>query len=466
MLVRTVSALPVLALLALAAAAPPPMMPAPPPPLVCELPLVEGAGDGSVDFQSSLGLIQPLPPAFAAAACSLGIQGLEWTNGHVDIVQWDPLTLAPDPTTIALRTILFSPSSMQYYTINRVPRVDLVPPLVTRSVEGVAEPPRQTTAVAAISFSTMRGYFDPSSPTILPGARVGSPSGGSVALPGSHPVVMHSFCPGDADLQTLRIAQSVMRTDVKLSASPAELLQRFRVPEPVELRWIELAIGTPAVQNYIPATVGIVDGEGLALPLQTMPSTLTEGYFAQYVTDYYFGDIPRWASHLALDRSIVLQPFHDYWLSVRSATSHGFYARTLTGAEGASFTAGVGPFYTRATDAEAWAPAANQALDFRVVGRPLSSAGVTPPARAAAFALRVSPNPAPSMIQVSWSGAVGPVKLEVLDARGRRVATGEGGAAGTWRMARGSTPLPAGVYFVNARDSAGDHAVDRVVIVR
>src|SRR5258706_614086 len=119
----------------------------------------------------------------------------------------------------------------------------------------------------------MRGYFDPASPSSLPGARVGSPSGGNVSLPGNHPVVAHSLCPGDADLQTLRIAQSVMRTDVLLSASPAELVQRFRVPEPVELRWIELGIGAPAVQSYVPAQVGIVDGLDPALPAQVMPPT-------------------------------------------------------------------------------------------------------------------------------------------------------------------------------------------------
>ena len=94
LLVRALPALGVLTLLALAAAAPPRMMPQPPPPLVCDLPLVVGDGDGIVDFQSDLGLIQPLPPGFAAAACSLGIQGLDWTTGRVNLVQWDPLTLA------------------------------------------------------------------------------------------------------------------------------------------------------------------------------------------------------------------------------------------------------------------------------------------------------------------------------------------------------------------------------------
>jgi len=68
---------------------------------------------------------------------------------------------------------------------------------------------------------------------------------------------------------------------------------------------------------------------------------------------------------------------------------------------------------------------------------------------------------------VAWSGAVGPVRFEVFDARGRRVAVNTGGAAGSWswsiRDSRGQA-LPAGVYFVHARDSAGGHSVQRVVV--
>jgi len=49
-------------------------------------------------------------------------------------------------------------------------------------------------------------------------------------------------CVQQRRLQQLRVG-SVVRQDVLLSDSPGELVQRFRVPEPVELRWIELAIG-------------------------------------------------------------------------------------------------------------------------------------------------------------------------------------------------------------------------------
>jgi len=46
-----------------------------------------------------------------------------------------------------------------------------------------------------------------------------------------------------------------VRQDVLLSDSPGELLQRFRVPEPVELRWIELASALPAHPSSIPGLV-------------------------------------------------------------------------------------------------------------------------------------------------------------------------------------------------------------------
>ncbi len=88
---------------------------------------------------------------------------------------------------------------------------------------------------------------------------------------------------------------------------------------------------------------------------------------------------------------------------------------------------------------------------------------------AAAPAWRATPNPARDLALVRWSGATGEVRLEVLDARGRRVGTGVAGAAGswTWRIApTGRRPLSAGVYFVRVTDGAGRRAPARVVVVR
>ena len=115
----------------------------------------------------------------------------------------------------------------------------------------------------------------------------------------------------------------------------------------------------------------------------------------------------------------------------------------------------------------ATAPAV-RALSFKLIGKPVAPVGINPRPSSPSFALQVSPNPAASVADVRWSGAVGPVRIEVLDARGRRVASGQGGAAGSWsfaRTGRGGQALSAGVYFVHARDSAGGHAVERVVLI-
>ena len=94
----------------------------------------------------------------------------------------------------------------------------------------------------------------------------------------------------------------------------------------------------------------------------------------------------------------------------------------------------------------------------------------TPPARGD-LQLRVAPNPSRGSSFVTWSGATGPLRFDVLDERGRRVAEGRGEASaeGRW-LWRGThddgRPLPAGVYFVRARDDAGHAATERVVLVK
>jgi hypothetical protein len=469
--VRALPVLGVLALLCLAAAAPPPGVgPAAPSQYFsgCDLLLESGGGESAYSFPADQGITQPLPAGITAASCSLRTDIVGSQNEtkllRVTLREWDPLTLAPAPNTIALRTLYFDLSR----TSLGVPRIPIAPPFVARSVEGVAEPSRVTAAVefeaGSFSVGTFDAHYDPASASDMPDARVIGPGGVRGPLPGAHPVFAHAVCGGDDDLQQLRVAQSVVRQDLLLSASPAELVQRFRVPEPVELRWVELALGVPTVQTAVPAMVGIVDGGSLATPAQLMPPPLVEA--AYY---HYYNTQPQWASPFDFDHTIVLQPFHDYWIWVRYAQGHAFFARQATGSEGPDFTANIGALYTRADSGDPWSQQSSQALDFRIVGRPLSSVGVAPPQRADGFALRIAPNPARELSEVRWSGGVGPVRLEVLDARGRRVAAGEGGAAGTWRMAPaagGGALLPAGVYFVHARDTAGDHAVERVVIVR
>jgi hypothetical protein len=200
-----------------------------------------------------------------------------------------------------------------------------------------------------------------------------------------------------------------------------------------------------------------------------MPQTLVEAAFPSSANLGYFisQPTPTWASHLDFDRTITLQPGRDYWLYVRAASSRKFLGRTLTGSEGGVFTAGVGALYTRGDSAGVWTPVGDKVLAFKIVGRPAATTPV--PAHRGGFLMHVAPNPAGDVAQVTWSGAVGPVRFEVLDARGRHVGAGEGGAAGRWAwtvVGRDGRPLPAGVYFVHARDSAGQRSVERVVVVR
>lgn len=494
-LARAVPAVAVLALLALVAAAPPGVRPgpvlltgAPPsqfyPP--CETFLASGGGDSTYVFPRDRGIAQPLPVGVTAASCSLRVVGYGWNFARVVLEQWDPLTLAPDAGTIAFRTMWLDPSALQAYTLNCAPTTLFIPPLVTRSVEHVAEPPRLTTALELISqysLGDFRAYFDPASASALPVARTIGALGAGGPLPGPHPVFAHALCGGDDDLQALRIAQSVMRTSTLPNLAVAEIAQRFRVPEPVELRWIEVAPGfsgappaltagataagpgVPRMPLAVPV-IGIIDGSDMIAPGATMPVTRVEAA----LSGNGLADRAVWTSHLDFDHTIVLQPQHDYWLYLRNAASSRYYVATLTGAESQDFAAGIGPYFERDVATNTWGQTVGYALAFRVIGRPMSSVGVAPssPSRGD-LSLRVTPNPARGVADARWSGGVGPVRLEVFDARGRRVATGQGGAAGVWHWSGagpGGQPLPAGVYFVHARDTAGDHAVERLVIVR
>src|SRR5580765_4470691 len=49
------------------------------------------------------GVVQPFEPLGNVAACSLAVSVPSNGNGVTRISSWDPVALAPDPTTIALR---------------------------------------------------------------------------------------------------------------------------------------------------------------------------------------------------------------------------------------------------------------------------------------------------------------------------------------------------------------------------
>ena len=483
---RLIPALIVAALLALAAAAPQaPQMPSPPPQAApCTDYSHTGAGDSVFTFISGDGVVQPLPEGATVLGCSLSVHSSDYTTRFTSAIEWDPAALAPDPATVALRTETFSPSGMSYLDSYGMPWLPFVPPIVTRSLLGVAEPPRTTVAVRVSSptpsyFVSSWAFYDPEGGADMPAASVIAGGGSHGELLGSHPVVAHALCGGDDDLQSLRVAQSVRRTDVSLSPAPVEIVQAFRVPEAVDLRWIELAIGVPGSAgasattpqmpgaSAAPTVVGVVDPAGAPSPPAGMPQTLVEAFFPSSANLGYFifQPVPTWASHLDFDRTIMLQPGRDYWLYVRSASSQNFLGRTLTGSESGDFSAGVGALYTRGDSLGAWTRVGDRVLAFKIVGRP--TAPVSVPDVRVAFSLRVTPNPARGVAEVAWSGAVGPVRFEVFDAHGRRVAVYTGGAAGTWSWSvAGPRPLAPGVYLVQARDSQNRHAVSRFVVVR
>jgi hypothetical protein len=474
---KLIPAIAVTGLLALAASAPQaPQMPAPNPQAApCSTFSYTGGGNSLLVIGHGGAIRQPLPSGISMAACSLGVTSpYYWGGGLVTVMEWDPVALAPDPQSVALRTFYASPSSFEI-NAGVMPWLSFVPPLITRALAGVAEPPRATTAMQLredpnTTSNDLTLTYDPDGPAAMPAAS-NVPGTVAPAFTGPHPVVAHEICDGGSDVSALRVAQSVRRTDAPISGQPDELAQRFNVPEPVELRWIELAVNsTMDFSSSVPPTiVGITDGVGDPAPPLGMPPSLVDAPLPVYYSLASFSSTPApcWVANLDFDHTVTLYPGHDYWLYLQSAYPFTFLSRALTGSEPPEFTTAIGGFYTRSANTLPWTAVSGSVLAFKVVGIPTTSVSV--PHDRVAFSLRVTPNPAQGVAEVVWSGAVGPVRFEVFDARGRRVATNEGGAAGTWRWStRGarSEPLPSGVYFVHARDSAGGHSVQRLVIYR
>ena len=142
---RAIPGLLVVALLALAAAAPGHDTAGPAPPPQLQPPCTDFAiavpGDSSIALSSLGGVEQPLPAGLSVAACSLRVVGPStwWGFARITLRAWDPTTLAPDPSTVALRTMFFDASRLLWAGGN-VPRAVFVPPVVTGNEPGVAEP--------------------------------------------------------------------------------------------------------------------------------------------------------------------------------------------------------------------------------------------------------------------------------------------------------------------------------------
>jgi len=464
----------------------------------CDYLLQQGGSTGTFTVALNAGVIQPINFVGNVAACSLTVESL-WSHGRLEMVQWDPLTLAPDPTTVALRTRAFDPSQLMYNGV----RADFYPPIVTRTIAKVADPPRQTTAIdwrATGSFYAHTMHVESDGPPDVPAA-LQYPAGGGARtpLPGTHPVLSHAVCGGDDVLQGLYVIQSVMTTNRLLDVTWYDLIQRFRVPVRSRLHWVEVAFGVNPNQVYYDPLIAIVDAEGASTPPTSLPPSLVEAPYAYFVTS------PFWGSHYDFDHLITLEPGHDYWLLVRVEHQYLLYSRTLTGGESADFAANIGPFFRRTTLDGSWEAVPGQALSFRLIGEPLepgarigfktperwpgvrdpggverggtsletsSAVGVTRSTPGSGtLRLRVAPNPSRGAALVSWSGATGSMRVDVLDAQGRRVAgvSGIAGPEGRW-LWRGvhddGRPLPGGVYFVRATDGGGRVVVDRVALVQ
>src|SRR5689334_3301671 len=97
-------------------------------------------GSSTAQFSVGDGVTQPLVEGQPVYACSLHAAATGWAYSNFYVREWDPVTLAPDPSTIALRTSYLDPSRMNYYTTNSTPWVIMSPPIILRSLAGVAEP--------------------------------------------------------------------------------------------------------------------------------------------------------------------------------------------------------------------------------------------------------------------------------------------------------------------------------------
>ena len=435
----------------------------------CSLVLQQGGAQTTFDIATSMGVCQPLAVTSNAAACTLGLVQPNFSYGRLDIVAWDSNALAPDPNVVALRSRFFNNSALIYSHL----ALYFDPPLIGRSVPGVAEPPPAHLAIDYRVESYTPGqtvYYEPDGSPDVPAALsfTSSPFIPRAPLPGTHPVLSHRVCGGDASLQNLYVVQSVMTSNTSIGGTALyEIAQRFRVPVATRLHWVEFPLGeSPYTIPYEMGVIKILDAQGQSTPPVTLPTPMIQAQF--YGPQ---GIVPSWQSHYDLDEFITLQAEHDYWLVMTTSGDYTTRGRLRTGTESPYFTERIGPLVSRNGVGQSWSAPRPENLNFRIVGEPLAAVSVAQAAAPNVLRLAISPRPARGAVQVAWSGARGALRFEVMDARGRRVAGGESAAGRdgqwTWNAAsEGGAMLPAGVYFVRARDASGRTASERVVLVR
>jgi len=420
---------------------------------------------GFESLQMNGALVQPLGTEGSLQACSLTVVPSPYVYGRLDVLVWDPTALAPDPTTVALRSLSYSISASATWESKL--GIGLDGTIVTEAVPGVADPARSTVALE------LRAYFgeasvgaDPNSASPSPAALSVAPGGAYQSLPGTHPVLSHFVCGGDASAQELRIIQCVMTTNSLNPGSGLELAQRFRVPAAATIQSVELAVA-PATYIYEDqGTILILDAQGQDTPPIEHDSPL-------FVAHYYAPSNGRaaWINPFGATSAPTLVPNHDYWLVADTGLRFMLYMRNLTGTESPYFTSNIGPMFSRSTSGP-FSLIPGRALDFRLIGTTVAPVSVGSPAPAReGLRLSVAPNPARGNVNVEWSTAVAGVRFEVLDERGRRVSLGDWqtAAAGRWswgaRNDRGAS-VPPGVYFVRAVDGSGMWAMRRIVLIR
>ena len=416
------------------------------------------------------GLSQPFDPTTNVAACSLRVESY-YNYNDVAITSWDATTNAPDAGTVALRYFSFDASHMEYNHL----RLDLgARPVVTRRLGHLADPPRTRLALDfsnPYSFSNNEYvYYDHAGPASHPGVQeYPLATGTRQPLAGPHPVLSYGVCPGDANTQALLLAQCVMTANANLDTTWYELCQNFRVPASVTMKFAEFAQDVPYANNYsydvTNAVVQVLDASSGA----TGGGTL----LGQALMAPTFDPLPQWTSHLDFDTAPALVAGHAYALKVRTYHLYRLRARALTGAESSDFTDDIGALYGRTAPDAPWVIIPGRALSMRLIGTPVGIVDAPQPALApgARFKLSLTPNPTRGAVFAAWSGGTGRASVDVLDARGRRIAGADLPAAGNGRWlwsgaAAGGHVAPPGLYFVRVRDGAGVSAVERVVVVR
>ncbi len=419
---------------------------------ICDQALQQQDGGAQISLSMSSGILQPIAPPGTIAGFWLQTQSA-YTSSALSFVLWDPVSLIADPTTVALRAASFDYSAC---IANRIDAY-FAPPIVTARVAGLADPPRPTVAFKyQITFNTPQTVqWNPNGGAAYPIAYSYFGNNAPTPLGGTHPVAGHQLCADDGWSVDHYVMQSVMTATVPTDTAAYELVQGFRVPQRTVVHWLELALSPAPARGLIdPIHAWIVDAVGGAGPGQGLALGDAQATVRQLD--------PGWMPLMPMSATVVLEPNHDYWLVVRTDHDYSPMTRILTGTESTDFTSTIGSFHRRNAPGVPYTTIADRRLSFRLIGAPEGALDVPGP-RAARLALRATPNPSRDAVELSWSDAEHRVRIDVLDLRGRRVASatieGESGRW-TWRSAA------RGTFFARLTDAAGRVTVERVVRVR